>query len=172
MAAAPDDEAPDDALVEALIGLFRQIDGLFSATSRQLGLTPQQAQLLCFTQHLQPSFGELATLLHCDKTNITGLVDRLQRRGLLTRQPDPHDRRMTRVHLTPSGETLTGQFQQAINTTLTTRFGSWPSTQRGNLLHLLQSATSALAPAHPRPHKPDRSETDTPTADCSAGPPA
>jgi DNA-binding MarR family transcriptional regulator len=135
---------PDDELVETLIGVFMEIDGLFSTASRQLGLTPQQAQLLCFAQHLQPSFGELATLLHCDKTNITGLVDRLQKRGLLTRQPDPNDRRMARVRLTPEGETVTGQFQQAINTTLTTRFSSWPSTQRDSLVHLLQSATTAL----------------------------
>ncbi|MEV5706479.1 MarR family transcriptional regulator [Actinoallomurus sp. NPDC052274] len=138
--------APDDELVETLIGVFMEIDGLFSTASRRLGLTPQQARLLCFAQHLQPSFGELATLLHCDKTNITGLVDRLQRRGLLTRQPDPNDRRINRVHLTPQGEAVTGQFQQAINTTLTTRFSSWPSTQRDGLVHLLQSATTALRP--------------------------
>ncbi|GAB3970036.1 MarR family transcriptional regulator [Actinoallomurus acanthiterrae] len=138
--------ASDDALVETLIGVFMEIDGLFSTASRRLGLTPQQAQLLCFAQHLQPSFGELATLLHCDKTNITGLVDRLQRRGLLIRQPDPDDRRVTRVHLTPEGETVTGQFQQAINTTLTSRFSSWPPTQRDGLVHLLRSATTALRP--------------------------
>lgn len=138
--------ASDDELVETLIGVFMEIDGLFSTASRRLGLTPQQAQLLCFAQHLQPSFGELATLLHCDKTNITGLVDRLQRRGLLTRQPDPDDRRITHVHLTPQGEAVTGQFQQAINTTLTAGFSSWPSTQRDSLVHLLQSATTALRP--------------------------
>lgn len=138
--------APDDELVETLIGLFMQIDGHFSTTSRVLGLTPQQAQLLCFAQKLQPSFGELAALLHCDKTNITGLVDRLQRRGLLTREPDPHDRRITRVHLTAQGQALTGQFRQAIDTALTTRFSSWPSTQRDSLRHLLRSATSALHP--------------------------
>ncbi|MFI8536127.1 MarR family winged helix-turn-helix transcriptional regulator [Streptomyces aquilus] len=138
--------ASDDELVETLIGVFMEIDGLFSTASRQLGLTPQQAQLLCFAQHLQPSFSELATLLHCDKTNITGLVDRLQRRDLITRQPDAHDRRITRVHLTPQGEALTGQFQQAINTTLATRFSSWPRTQRDSLVDLLRSATTALRP--------------------------
>ncbi|SDI55578.1 MarR family winged helix-turn-helix transcriptional regulator [Nonomuraea jiangxiensis] len=142
MADAPD----DDELVETLIGVFREIDGLFSTVSRQQGLTPQQAQLLCFAQHLQPAFGELATLLHCDKTNVTGLVDRLQRRGLLTRQPDPNDRRMTRVRLTPQGEAVTAQFKQAIGATLTTRFSSWPSAERDNLVRLLQSATTELRP--------------------------
>ncbi|AZQ40009.1 MarR family transcriptional regulator [Streptomyces cyaneochromogenes] len=138
--------ASNDELVESLIGVFMEVDGQFSTASRQLGLTPQQAQMLCFAQHLQPSLGELATLLHCDKTNITGLVDRLQRRGLLTRQPDPDDRRMTRVHLTPEGERVTSQFQQAIHTALTTRFSSWPAVQRDSLVRLLQSATTALRP--------------------------
>ncbi len=136
--------APDDELVETLIGVYMEIDGLFSTASRQLGLTPQQAQLLCFAQHMQPSLGELATLLHCDKTNITGLVDRLQRRDLLTREPDPDDRRMIRVHLTPEGEAVTRKFQQAIDTTLITRFDSWPSSQRDRLAQLLRSATTAL----------------------------
>src|SRR3954452_515482 len=138
--------ASDDEVTETLVGLFQEIDGHFGTASRSLGLTPQQAQLLCFAQHLRPSFGELATLLHCDKTNITGLVDRLQRRGLLTRRTDPNDRRITRVHLTPEGEAVTGQFQQAINTTLTTRFTPCPGPQRDDLVHMPRAATTALRP--------------------------
>ncbi|GAA0361815.1 hypothetical protein GCM10009530_09240 [Microbispora corallina] len=139
-------DAPEGELVETLIGLFQEIDGLFGAASRRLGLTPQQAQLLCFARHRQPSSGELAALLHCDKTNVTGLVDRLERRGLLTRRPDPDDRRVTRVHLTAEGEALSGEFQQVIETTLTTGFSSWPGAERDDLIRLLRSATSVLRP--------------------------
>lgn len=137
-------DATGDELTGSLIDLFREVDALFSAVSRRMGITPQQAQLLCFAQHRQPSFGEAATLLHCDKTNVTGLVDRLQRRGLLTREPDPHDRRVTRVHLTPDGEELTGDFQDAIDTAITTRFATWPATDRRALLPLLHAATTTL----------------------------
>ncbi|MFF0312822.1 MarR family winged helix-turn-helix transcriptional regulator [Streptosporangium sp. NPDC004379] len=138
--------APEDTLVETLIGLFQEVDGLFGAASRRLGLTPQQAQLLCFARHRRPSSGELAALLHCDKTNITGLVDRLQRRGLLTRRPDPDDRRVTHIHLTAEGEALSGEFQQVIETTLTAGFTSWSGAERDDLIRLLRSATSALRP--------------------------
>lgn len=134
----------EDELIETIVGFFRETDGLFSATSRPLGLTPQQAQMLCFTQHLQPSFGELAGLLHCDKTNITGLVDRLEKRGLVIRQPDAQDRRMTRVHLTPEGEELTKRFQHAFNSALTSRLRDWTAADRKDLLRLLRSATTAL----------------------------
>ncbi|WP_433889184.1 MarR family winged helix-turn-helix transcriptional regulator [Streptomyces sp. CA-111067] len=136
--------APDDELAESLVHLFREMDGLFSTVSREAGLTPQQAQLLCHAQHTRPSFTELAALLHCDKTNITGLVDRLQRRDLLTRRPDPHDRRITRVHLTPEGETLTTAFQQSVNAAVATRFTAWPAARRATLTQALTGATSAL----------------------------
>src|SRR4051812_11722757 len=136
--------ASDDELTETLVGLFQEIDGHFGTASRRLRLTPQQAQLLCFAQHLRPSFGELATLLHCDKTNITGLVDRLQRRGLLTRRTDPNDRRITRVHLTPEGQAATRQVHEAINPPLPTRFSPGPSAERDSLVHLLQSAAAEL----------------------------
>jgi DNA-binding MarR family transcriptional regulator len=135
---------PDDELAESLVELFLEVDGLFSVVSRRMGVTPQQAQLLCFAQHLRPSFGEVASLLHCDKTNVTGLVDRLQRRGLLTREADPHDRRVTRVHLTAEGEELTGEFQRAVNGAVATRFASWTGGDREALLPLLRAATASL----------------------------
>jgi DNA-binding MarR family transcriptional regulator len=135
-----------DAPIGGLVGLFPEIDGHFGTVSRSLGLTPQQARLLCFTQNLRPSFGELAALLHCVKTNVTGLVDRLQRRGRLTRRPDPHDRRMTRVHLTGEGEALTEEFQQAINAALTAPLASWSGARRESLAELLRGAACAIRP--------------------------
>lgn len=133
-----------DDLTESLIRLFLEVDGHFGAASRGLGLTPQQAQLLCFAQHMGPSFGELAGLLHCDKTNVTGLVDRLERRGLLTREPDPKDRRVSRVRLTPEGETLTAAFQGAVDDALASRFAGWAPDRRATLLPLLRAAATTL----------------------------
>ncbi|WP_052397979.1 MarR family winged helix-turn-helix transcriptional regulator [Streptomyces sp. NRRL F-5123] len=142
--AQPTPPPEGDGLTDSLIGLFREIDALFSAASRSQGLTPQQAQLLCFAQHMQPSFGELARLLHCDKTNVTGLADRLERRGLITREPDPHDRRLSRVHLTADGAALTAAFQQVVDSSLAGRFTGWTAEQRASLLPLLRAATTTL----------------------------
>lgn len=142
----PDTEPPagGDALTESLIALFREVDALFGAASRTMGLTPQQAQLLCLAQHMSPSFGELAGLLHCDKTNVTGLVDRLERRGLLSREPDPHDRRMSRVRLTAEGERVTTAFRTAVDDSVGGRFAGWGPEHRAQLLPVLRAATTAL----------------------------
>jgi DNA-binding MarR family transcriptional regulator len=47
--------------------------------------------------------GELAETLSCHASNVTGLVDRLESRGLLRRRPAPADRRVKVLVLTPTG---------------------------------------------------------------------
>ncbi len=52
---------------------------------------------------------ELAALLGCDNSNVTGLIDRLEVQGLVTREPSSHDRRVKHVLLTPAGQALRGR---------------------------------------------------------------
>jgi DNA-binding MarR family transcriptional regulator len=46
----------------------------------------------------------LADALHCDNSNITGIVDRLEAAGLAERRPDERDRRVKAVVLTEKGQ--------------------------------------------------------------------
>ncbi|NUW31766.1 MarR family transcriptional regulator [Nonomuraea sp. SMC257] len=46
---------------------------------------------------------DLAAGLSCEPSNVTGIIDALERRGLVTRQPDPADRRVKRLVLTEEG---------------------------------------------------------------------
>ena len=45
----------------------------------------------------------LAEHLECEPSNITGLVDRMEARGLVTREPDPEDRRVKNITATDLG---------------------------------------------------------------------
>ncbi len=49
---------------------------------------------------------ELGDLLVVDRSNVTGLVDRMEKAGWVRRSDDPSDRRVYRVMLTPSGRRL------------------------------------------------------------------
>ena len=49
---------------------------------------------------------ELARLLDLDKSSVTGLVDRAERRGLVERAPSTADRRAVLVRLTDEGRSL------------------------------------------------------------------
>ncbi len=56
--------------------------------------------------------GRLAETLACDASNVTGLVDRLESRGLIVRQASPADRRVKVLALTPTGARLREQLHR------------------------------------------------------------
>jgi DNA-binding MarR family transcriptional regulator len=56
----------------------------------------------------------LAATIGADKTRIIGVLDDLQERGLIRREPDPADRRVHLLTLTPAGRGLQTRVRQAI----------------------------------------------------------
>lgn len=52
------------------------------------------------------TMGKLACMLHCDASNVTGIVDRLVAQKLITRQESTQDRRAKTLELTNSGRRL------------------------------------------------------------------
>jgi DNA-binding MarR family transcriptional regulator len=86
---------------------FDRLQHHVGATAADLRLAPRQAFVLHELGREQPlSMRDLAERLKCDPSNITGLVDRLEARGLVERRPDPRDRRVTAVALTAAGDEL------------------------------------------------------------------
>jgi len=74
------------------------------ALAAELELSPAQCHLLNLIDPDRPMpMGELAGALSCDASNVTGLVDRLESRGLLRRIPSEEDRRVKVLSLTPLG---------------------------------------------------------------------
>jgi DNA-binding MarR family transcriptional regulator len=134
----------DEELATALIELSCHVEGIRATASRALGLTPQQAQLLTSVTPGALTHGELATRLHCDKTNVTGLVDRLERRALVTRRSDPADRRVTQVSLTDDGAELVGRFRSAVTAAVIGRLDGWPVERRRQLATLARGAIDAV----------------------------
>ena len=91
---------------KALIDLMRSQKSAAAARFAEIDMTMQTAHAL----HVLPPEGmtmrALADELSCDASNATGLVDRLEKRGLLERRSDEHDRRIKRVHLTAAGRRM------------------------------------------------------------------
>jgi DNA-binding MarR family transcriptional regulator len=77
----------------------------FLDIARKLGLTP--ATLGSLARLDQPrTMGALAELLRCDPSNVTGIVDALEARGLALRRPSEADRRVKLIALTAKGREL------------------------------------------------------------------
>jgi DNA-binding MarR family transcriptional regulator len=77
------------------------------ALAAELELSPAQCHVLHLIEPGRPiPMGRLAETLCCDASNVTGLVDRLESRGLVQRRASPDDRRVKVLALTPSGARL------------------------------------------------------------------
>lgn len=73
----------------------------------RFGLSHVQCHVLHLIEPGEPvPMSRLAAVLSCDASNVTGLVDRLEARGLLVRKPAPGDRRVKVLALTPTGARL------------------------------------------------------------------
>src|SRR5579863_5953435 len=95
-------------IAQFLAQSFLELDDGERQLMKQFGLTLTQYWALV---HLKDEEGrtlsELADLLICDKSNMTSLVDKLEKEGLAERKPGKNgDRRYIRVVLTPQGQQL------------------------------------------------------------------
>lgn len=99
-----DVDAGAAGLASALVRLTHVVQHVFAEVGREHGLTPQQIQLLCALSGGPVGMSELSRWLHLGKSGLTGLVDRVERRGLVARTPDADDGRACRIALSAAGE--------------------------------------------------------------------
>lgn len=93
-----------------VFALARQMRAHNEAIAAEFGLTGPQSRLLVQLGDPMP-MSQLAERLDCDPSNVTGLVDRLQARGLLERRVDEADRRVKLLALTPAGWRLRSELE-------------------------------------------------------------
>ncbi|MEU9508506.1 MarR family winged helix-turn-helix transcriptional regulator [Micromonospora sp. NPDC048170] len=115
---------PDSADRAVLAGeVVRRITHLASALRHhqdveiaELGLTPATARAL---HELDPDrplpARDLAEGLGCDRSNVTALVDRLERSGLVERRTDPTDRRQKTLVVTGRGRQVRARVRQVMS---------------------------------------------------------
>src|SRR5277367_2512881 len=89
--------------VDGLTQLSFVIAGLLERRAAEHDLSLPATRLLGVLRDREPTMNELARLLDLDKSSVTGLVDRAERRGLVARVPSAADRRSVLVRLTDQG---------------------------------------------------------------------
>jgi DNA-binding MarR family transcriptional regulator len=106
--------AQADPILEELIGLVfgaaGHLSADFNAAGAEHGLPHAQALLLVNLVEPMP-MRAIADSLSCEPSNVTGIVDGLERRGLVVRQADPADRRVKQVVLTADGKRTRDQLR-------------------------------------------------------------
>ncbi len=108
------------------------------ALAAELELSPAQCHLLNLVEPDRPMpMGQLAGALSCDASNVTGLVDRLEARGLIQRSPSAEDRRVKVISLTPLGARVRAALLQRMTAPPATLAKLSPEDQRA-LVRLLR----------------------------------
>ena len=110
------DPAADAAT--GLIQLSGLVQGLYAQISQRHNLTPVQAKLLCIVAQGPRGMAELAQCFGVEKAALTGLVDRVERRGLAKRTPVHGDRRALHVTLTDAGRRAAAAFHGEVTAEL------------------------------------------------------
>jgi MarR family transcriptional regulator, organic hydroperoxide resistance regulator len=99
-----------------LLSLLRADQGALLRVWVEFDLSSAQGDLLCSLQPKEPTpMVSLARILHCHDSNVTGLVDRLEQRGLIERRGDPKDRRVKLIALTKEGEALRSRLLERLS---------------------------------------------------------
>src|ERR1700685_3056302 len=94
-------------LIDALVQASFVTMAVLSKVGAEHDLSLTQVRVLGILQDRRVKMSELADYLGLDKSTISGLVDRAEKRGLLQREPNPVDGRAVDVFLTAEGQALT-----------------------------------------------------------------
>jgi MarR family transcriptional regulator, lower aerobic nicotinate degradation pathway regulator len=135
-------DAPNltDALVELSFLIHFKLARI--ASEHEISLT--LVRLLGILRDREPGIVELASAMSLDKSSVSGLVDRAQRRGLVERASSKTmDGRAIRVLLTPSGHTLASRFAEQLVEQVDDLLADFAPTERERLARLAARVVAA-----------------------------
>ncbi|MEY9849875.1 MarR family winged helix-turn-helix transcriptional regulator [Streptacidiphilus sp. MAP5-3] len=161
-AATPSASAPEPipTEVELADAMMRASKRMRRATFHRLaphGLTPSQGRALdtlAWGDGQGIRLNQLAERLRIAPRSATTVVDALEAAGLVTRSPDPDDRRATLLKLTESGDAAVAQIAAVRREVAEEFFGPVSAADRVSLLQLLRVAEESYELAHPHHHGP------------------
>ncbi len=101
---------PTPTLEQALFAMFGSMREIWLSMLDELELSPTLVVTLQMIETPLP-LRVLADMHRCDASNMTGIADRLEERGLAKRTPDPNDRRVKLLALTEAGQQMLWQLR-------------------------------------------------------------
>ena len=111
-----------------------------------LGVTgPQRLVLRIVGRFPGISAGQLALILHLHPSTLTGVIRRLERRGLVTRRRDPRDGRRAALGLSERGRRLDVAGAGSIESELDTVLSTLPPREKGAARDALRALATRLS---------------------------
>lgn len=128
---------PPGEVVDALVQSAFSTMAVLSTVAAGSDLSLTQMRVLAILRDRRVRMGDLALYLGLDRSTMTGLVDRAEKRGLLTRAANPVDGRAVDVHLTAAGATLADRLARQVARELAPATDRLSRSEQGRLGELL-----------------------------------
>ncbi|MGV9328011.1 MarR family winged helix-turn-helix transcriptional regulator [Streptosporangium sandarakinum] len=125
-------------VVDALVRTTFEVAGVLTRIGGEHDLSLTQIRVLGILRDRRARVTELAAYLGLDKSTMSGLIDRAQRRGLLARGRNPDDGRVVEVYVTPAGLELTRRMEEEVRRALAPMTGRLDPERLGRLGELLE----------------------------------
>jgi DNA-binding MarR family transcriptional regulator len=114
-----------------LVRLSFLVQSIYADVCAEHDLSPAQAQLLCVIKDQPRGMTEVTRILGLERPGLSGLVDRVQRRGLVLREGVRHDRRAVLLTATPAGKRVAEEFYGEVSDRLRRLLAGLPAAERG-----------------------------------------
>jgi DNA-binding MarR family transcriptional regulator len=143
-----------DALIDGLVRSAFQVMGVLTRVGAEHDLSLTQLRVLGILRDRRARMTELAAFLGLDKSTMSGLIDRAERRGLLARGRNPEDGRVVDVFMTPAGLELGERIRDEIRRALAPATDRLDAGRRDQLIELLEPLITPPLPVTPRRSPP------------------
>ena len=139
----------DEWILRALRRISRAVDIHSRQLARRFGLTAPQ--LVCLRQLARDDGigpGKLATEVSLSPATITGILDRLERQGLVTRERSTFDRRQIVVRITERGRKLVDSAPLPLHERFSRRLARLPESQQADIERTLSLVVEMMEAEH------------------------
>lgn len=102
-------------VVELIGAVVARYYAEYEEAAAKHALTGAQARVLSLLSLGPLPMRRIARNLKCEPSNVTGIIDRLEARGLVERRPDPNDRRVKLAATTEEGRSTAGRLRESLD---------------------------------------------------------
>ncbi|HEX4829508.1 MAG TPA: MarR family transcriptional regulator [Trebonia sp.] len=136
----------DDGLAGALAQAAFMTMAVLSKAGADHDLSLTQLRVLGILRDRRLRMTALADFLGLEKSTMSGLIDRAEKRGLVQRAPSAGDRRVVEVFLTPAGHELAARFTGHVQAALRPMTSQLTAAEQHRLQALLERMTAGREP--------------------------
>ena len=142
----------EPAILDAVVQLSFSVHDVLARVAVRYDVSVTQMRLLGILRDREPAMSDLREHLALEKSSVSGLIDRAERRGLVARTTGHPDGRMVHVRLTADGADLATRFAAEVYAELETLLAPLPDLDQRRLSELAR----AILAAQPSPFAQQR----------------